>query len=231
MAFFLPYATNKGKLVLDSPRHIPMEIDRVPLSQLPSRYGIARSALYTRLKDLEIEPFKEGRKAYLNGWQLQLLDELHEHLQKGGITSEFLKQRKSTGLSRTDESSTLVQSRTGQVSSFSTGVLVTVVEAVVKRLLPHSGSRLSYLRELEEAYEKGWLLSTSEIGDLLGLSPKTIAAYGQEFEEAGFLFTRAGMRKGGEIAWGISKKDEFEVPPSSQGIGIKEAFSSAFDPD
>ena len=42
-----------------------MEIDRVPLTQLPSRYGIARSALYTRLKDLKIEPAKEGKRAYV----------------------------------------------------------------------------------------------------------------------------------------------------------------------
>ena len=40
-----------------------MEIDhRIPVSQLPSRYGIVRSAVYTRLKDLQIEPVKEGRK-------------------------------------------------------------------------------------------------------------------------------------------------------------------------
>ena len=46
-----------------------MEIDRIPVSQLPSRYGIARSAVYTRLKDLQIEPLKEGRKAYVNDEQ------------------------------------------------------------------------------------------------------------------------------------------------------------------
>ena len=69
-----------------------MEIDRIPLSQLPSRYGIARSALYTRLKDLQIEPIKEGRKAYVDGNQLQHLDDLHQHIQQGGTTGEFLKQ-------------------------------------------------------------------------------------------------------------------------------------------
>ena len=66
-------------------------------------------------------------------------------------------------------------------------------------------SRLSYLRELEEAYLKGWLLSTSELADLLGLTPGTITDYGQEFNDAGFTFTRAGKRKGGEIAWRVGK--------------------------
>jgi hypothetical protein len=105
------------------------------------------------------------------------------------------------------------------------------VETIVKRLLPKSGSRLSYLRELEEAYEKGWLLSTSEVADLLGLSPKTVASYGQAFADAGFVFTRAGTRKRGEIAWAIDKVSEVGALPQQSGIGIKEAFSSEFDPE
>jgi hypothetical protein len=210
-----------------------MEVDRVPLSQLPSRYSIARSAVYTRLKDLQISPSKDSKKAYVNAEQLQLLDALHEHIQKGGTTGEFLKQReqKQTGQSRTEESLVLVRDNPGQISLTQPGALVTLVETIVKRLLPKSGSRLSYLRELEEAYEKGWLLSTSEVADLLGLSPKTVASYGQAFADAGFVFTRAGTRKRGEIAWAIDKVSEVGALPQQSGIGIKEAFSSEFDPE
>jgi DNA-binding Lrp family transcriptional regulator len=212
------------------------EIDRLPLSQLPGRYGIARSALYTRLKDLQIEPIKEGKKAYIDAPSLQLLDELHEHIQGGGTTNEFLKQKasKSTGQSRTDDRTQqeglIVQDSPGQITLQPSG-LVSLVEAIVKRLLPKTGSRLSYLRELEEACEKGWLLSTSELADLLGLSAKTLAAYGQHFEDAGFVFTRAGTRKGGEIAWAIDKGYEIETLPQQSGIGVKEAFSTEFDPE
>lgn len=193
-----------------------MEIDRVPLNQLPSRYGIARSALYTRLKDLKIEPGKDGKRAYLNAQQLQLLDALHEHIQKGGTTGEFLKQQsgESPGLSRTveqpDESSpglsrTSVQSSPGQILLSQPAALITVVEAIVKRLVPGVG-RLNHLLWLEEAYEKGWLLSTSEVADLLKLSPATVRGYGEQFSDAGFVNTRAGTRKRGEVAWEISKR-------------------------
>jgi hypothetical protein len=185
-----------------------MEIDRVPVSQLPSRYSIARSALYTRLKDLKIEPEKQGKKAFVNAEQLQQLDALHEHIQKGGTTGAFLKQQSSPGhLAAEDspgQSSKFVQDSPGQMTTSSTAALVTVVEAIIKRLIP-APSRLSYLRELEEAYSNGWLLSTSEMADLLGLTPGTITDYGEEFSDAGFTFTRAGKRKGGEIAWRVSK--------------------------
>ena len=68
-----------------------MSVDLIPLSQLPSRYGIARSNLYTRLKDLKIESVKQGRKAFITADSLQLLDGLHAHLERGGNTSEFIK--------------------------------------------------------------------------------------------------------------------------------------------
>jgi hypothetical protein len=185
-----------------------MEVDRVPVSQLPSRYGIARSALYTRLKDLKIDPHKQGKKAFVDASQLERLDALHSHIQKGGTTGEFLKQLDTSGQLATPDSPgqsrTFVQDSPGQITASPTAALVTVVEAIVKRLMP-APSRLSYLLQLEEAYSHGWLLSTSELADLLGLTPGTITDYGQEFNDAGFTFTRAGKRKGGEIAWRVGK--------------------------
>ncbi|NJO93300.1 MAG: hypothetical protein HC820_01085, partial [Hydrococcus sp. RM1_1_31] len=202
-----------------------MEIDRVPITQLPSRYGIVRSNLYIRLKDLGIEPLKMGKKGFVNAEQLQLLDALHDHINKGGTTGEFLK---SLNSERSQSDPTLVTSSPGQNPLFHPPTLVAVVEAIVKRLLPSTGNRLSYLRELEEAYERGWLLSTSEVADLLGLSPKTIAGYGQEFSDAGFIFTRAGTRKRGELAWAIDKQSSVGTLPQKSVIGIKEAFSADF---
>ncbi|MDJ0568646.1 MAG: hypothetical protein QNJ53_06325 [Pleurocapsa sp. MO_192.B19] len=64
-----------------------MEIDLIPLAQLPSRYGIARSNLYNRLKDLKIESVKQGRKAFVTADGLRLLDGLHAHLESGGTTN------------------------------------------------------------------------------------------------------------------------------------------------
>ena len=108
--------------------------------------------------------------------------------------------------------------------------LVGVIETVVQKLIPNNKSPLAYLRDLEEAHQNGWLLSTSELAKLLGLSSKTIAGYGQEFSDAGFVFTRAGTRKGGEIAWSIEKEDSWTENLPSSTKGVKEAFSEAFDP-
>ncbi|MGK7937101.1 MAG: hypothetical protein AB4206_15115 [Xenococcaceae cyanobacterium] len=216
-----------------------MAVDLIPLSQLPSRYGIARSNLYNRLKDLKIEPTKQGRKAFVNEKELKLLDELHAHLTEGGVTSDFIKQQDhqfpqlvtDSTLEAELSSPVSVPSQSEPTITLQPTALISVVEAVVKRFIPTSTSRLTYLRELEEAYQNGWLLSTSEVANLLGLAQKTITSYGQEFSDAGFVFTRVGMRKRGEIAWAIDKQtsDWSEQLPSSTK-SVKEAFSEAFDP-
>ncbi|MDJ0902020.1 MAG: hypothetical protein QNJ55_24785 [Xenococcus sp. MO_188.B8] len=214
-----------------------MSVDLIPLSQLPSRYGIARSNLYNRLKDLKIESVKQGRKAFVTMAGLQLLDELHTHLEQGGTTSEFIK------LQANNHQLVNIPTTSSEVShSFETeyysepaislnpSALVGVIETVVKKLIPSSRSRLTYLRELEEAYQNEWLLSTSEVAELLGLSQKTITNYGQEFSDAGFIFERVGVRKGGEIAWSIDKESNQLETLSSPTQAIKAAFSEAFDP-
>ena len=161
-----------------------MSVDLIPLSQLPSRYGIARSNLYNRLKDLKIESVKQGRKAFITADSLQLLDGLHAHLEQGGNTSEFIKLIKQQAekhqiVNLPTNSPEVSASFETQYSSEPTislnpSALVSVIETVVKRLIPTSRSRLTYMRELEEAYQNQWLLSTSEVADLLGLNEKTI---------------------------------------------------------
>ena len=214
-----------------------MEIDLIPLAQLPSRYGIARSNLYNRLKDLKIESVKQGRKAFVTADGLSLLDGLHAHLESGGTTNEFRQQLGSNSdLVTTTTAEASVYNSIGAPNyseptiSLQPSVLVGAIEAVVKRLIPTNRSRLNYLRELSEAYEKGWLLSTSELADLLGLNQKTITNYGQEFNDAGFIFARVGTRKGGEIAWSIDKESSWAEPLPSSSKAVKEAFSKAFDP-
>jgi hypothetical protein len=63
---------------------------------------------------------------------------------------------------------------------------------------------LAYYRQLEEFSQHGWLIKSNELGALLGVSASTIAGYGQQFEAAGFVFTRSGKR-GRVTEWRISK--------------------------
>ena len=185
------------------------EIDRFPVSELRDRFNIGRTALYERMNTLSIKPVKQGTKSYVSGEQLQWMDELDFHLKSGGGLSDFKQSVQRTSGEQTEQLS-LPISR--EISPAQSSAIVSVIEGVVQsvftRLAPQpaqAGMRLAHLRELEEAYEKKWILSTSELADLLGLSATTVRGYGDQFEEAGFVFERSGTRSRGEVAWKVSK--------------------------
>jgi len=204
------------------------QLDSFPVSELQHRYNIVRSNVYNRLEALNIKPEKQRGRAYINGEQLQLLDALDEHIEKGGTTSEFVastdsglvekssgQQHLSTG--QIEKSSGQQHLSTGQVGQFTLteqhSALAGLIEALASRLMPMIVSQLkpahdplASLRGLEEAYRNQWLLSTSELAQLLKVSPRTVRSYGEQFSDAGFVFTRAGTRKRGEVAWEIGKR-------------------------
>jgi hypothetical protein len=220
------------------------QLDSFPVSELQHRYNIVRSAVYTRLEALNIKPEKHRGRAYVNGEQLQLLDALHDHIEKGGTTAEFVESLADSG--QVEKSSGQLEKSTGQapqpgklmpssgqlhlssgqpdLSRGQTGqftiteqhsALAGLIEAIASRLMPMIASQLkpahdplASLRGLEEAYRNQWLLSTSELAQLLKVSPRTVRSYGEQFSDAGFVFTRAGTRKRGEVAWEINKLGE-----------------------
>lgn len=181
------------------------QIDRLPVAQLPSRYGISRTVLYERFAALKIEPERRGNKAYVNAQQLELLDGLHEHLHQGGSTADFLERTGLLAVQSTGQPSKLsAELSTGQLAAPPESVSLSVlVEAIAAKLASPAPDLLACFRVLEEACQHRWLLSTSHLSWCLGLSPKTLGSY-DSFERYGFRFAKCG-RNGSETAWAITK--------------------------
>lgn len=188
-------------------------IDRIPVNQLSDRYKLARSAVYKRMADLGIEREKIGNRAYVNAEQVALLDELHSFISVGGNVAEFIARK---GLDRPGQQN---GSESGQTSGQSSGLalsqtdMVKLVSAIAAEMatkiqpaLTASTDPLAYYESLEKAASNGWKLRTSELATLLKLTPAEINRYSPSFKEAGFIFTRAGYRSGGEVAWLVSKR-------------------------
>lgn len=182
-----------------------------PIAQLLTRYKITKPSLYTRMKGLGISTFKVGRKAYLKAEDIELLDRLDQHLYDGGTISDFivpeaasieLSQELDQDLTEGTESIPLDQS-SGWFNSLP--VLVnSLADAIAQRITPPVNP-LAELEALEKAYEKKWILSTSQLASLLKLNPKTLIRY-KSFERYGFTFTRSGQ-VGPEIGWRVGKAD------------------------
>lgn len=183
-------------------------IDRVSVSQLSDRYQLARSAVYKRMADLGIAREKIGNRAYVNAEQLALLDELHEFIQVGGNVAEFLVRKglRSASNQSSDAASPSSDSSSGLALNQSDLVkLITAIASEMSAQIRPAADPLDYYRFLEEAAKTGWKLRTSELADLLNLDPAEINRYSPDFREAGFIFSRAGYRSGGEVAWLVLK--------------------------
>jgi hypothetical protein len=180
------------------------EIDRLPVNQLMNRYSLVRSAVYTRLEALGIKPERIGNKAYVNAEQLKLLDDLHEFINSGGTTAEFQERR---GIQKAKETPPEQSGGLSTVQPDFARLVAAIASEIASRFQSSTPEPdpFAYFEVLERAYQNGWLLSTSEVADLLDLLPSNIRQYGDSFSEAGFIFTRAGYRTGGEVAWRVSK--------------------------
>jgi hypothetical protein len=152
------------------------------------------------MKTLGIKPQKIGGKAFYDVGQVEQLDELHEFIQRGGNAAQFVELRGISPQSPKGEESTGLTS--GQ------GDLLSMFKQMLPFLKPSAPEPdpLEYFEKLEQAYQNQWLLSTSELANLLGISVAEIKQYGDRFQEAGFVFRQSGYRAGGELAWRVSKR-------------------------
>lgn len=184
----------------------PGEIDRFPVSQLQSRYALARSAVYKRMQDLRIVPEKIGQRAYITAQQVQLMDELHRFINQGGSAAEFIEAR---GLRQRPKNNGNGPSGTGSeltITPNDFGGIVGALAELMGRMGFGQPDSMQYFEKLENAARNNWLISTSELAELLDLSPQDVKSFGDHFFEAGFVFSRSGYRKNGEIAWKVSKR-------------------------
>ena len=183
------------------------QLDSFPVSQLQDRYGIVRSAVYARLEGLKIKPEKQGNRSFVNADQLTLLDELNDHIKAGGTLPSFLSSghaMESSGqsghivLDNQDTSSGHAIESSGQSGQ----ALITLLESMTNKL--NQPEPLANLKALQEACDKGWLLSTSQLAPLVGISRKELASRAK-WERFGFTFSKSG-KNGAEIAWKVSKQ-------------------------
>lgn len=106
-------------------------MDFTEVKELQKRYKLSQSAVYSRLKSLKIIPSKEGRKAWLTAEQLQLMDELHAHIEAGGKIGKFVAARiKSDETAAPPQTETLATQAQAEVMATSNFQEVTIADEV-----------------------------------------------------------------------------------------------------
>ena len=164
--------------------------DLYSISHLRERYGLSsKQSIYDRMKALNIEPVAWGK---VSGEQLEKLDKLNEHLRSGGKLSNFgadPKELPGPNLQIQIDASLIVAE------------LTKLMEAIAPTVnLPKP---LQVLGGLEVAAEKGWLLTTEQVRQLIGVRPK-LKGSDRTFIHGSFAFVKSG-KIGTQIAWKVVK--------------------------
>lgn len=190
------------------------EIDRFPVKDLPNRYNINRSVLYTRLQKLDIQTTKVGNKSYVDGESLKLLDDLDQHLKNGGTTTEFIP-KTTVQTDRQDNSSKMPDSKAlnNQTDTLDRqerqaqqleipGLLQELVEYTLE-VVENRRSELNDLRDLEEIANNKWLIPTKKLAEIIGRSRSYFTGK-KTINYCGFVFSKIG-KQGNESLWRVSK--------------------------
>jgi hypothetical protein len=170
------------------------DIDPYPVSELTNRYNIGKQAVYNRLEALSIKPAHHSNRSYISSAQLLLLDRLHEHIASGGTMADFEPPQTESSLSPVD--SLDVSSGLSRTDD-----LVTLVERIVTALRP-AKEPLAHWEQLEKAVAHNWLLTTTDVKQVIGVKPK-----GDSFSRGSFTFVRSGTI-GNQAAWRVVKSTE-----------------------
>lgn len=169
------------------------------LKELMERYNLnSRQSLYARFKSLGLVLEKGDRgKIDASPEQVELLDELDEHLKKGGSLKSFTPLVDGVVVADVEP----FEDEGLDVVSGEMQMLEMLVGAIASNLQPHSP--LWHHQELEKAAVGGWLLTSKEIKELIGVKP--YCKKGSEvFIRGCWKFTKAG-KIGGAIAWLVEK--------------------------
>jgi len=172
------------------------EIDTYPVGDLPTRYNIGKQAMYNRLESLGIKPEKIGNRSFITAEELSRMEALHAHILAGGTMTGFLGSQPTPG-----ELSTRPVG-TGAVSTGHDTDFLSLIETIAKALNPTDP--LSHLANLERASEKGWLLTSAQVKQLIGVKP-TVRKDETELVRGSFAFVKAG-KIGGQSAWKVLKR-------------------------
>ncbi len=190
-----------------------MNTQNLTIKELLERYNLRqRQSIYNWCKASKIELNKdESGRAYATPSQIALLDQLAEHMKKPGANlSNFIPVSKT----KIDTAVDIVvdnkidgykgDNKLQQIDPYLLGEITSQIGIAIANHLS-SSSPLRHNRELEEAAEKGWLLTTAEVRTLIGVKPHT--AKGEiTYKRGCWSFSKAG-RMGNQTAWRVSKID------------------------
>lgn len=173
----------------------------VKISSLQHRYKLnSRQAVNNRINGLKIDPVARGE---ISLEQLELLDRLDKHIWGGGAIADFPIQPEVQvdKLDKLDNSGGHIEFNGSEATAIN--VMAELMEKMMFYAYAKNSSPLANYEELEKAAEFEWILPTSKIKELIGVTPKM--TNDGVFIRGSFAFIKTG-KIGREAGWQVTKQ-------------------------
>lgn len=189
---------------IESIQPMNFQIDQMRTKQVADRYGIQYTSLHNRMTKLGIKPRRQGRESYLGSSDIELLDRLDEHLKSNGTFENFAIEQGDAVPFVIDKSSgsSITKSKTTSNTSIQSIQQDGLVEALAL-IARAQYDILTPQKTLKEALENNFVLTSEQVGNILGYSKSTVASWETGTIRLGFQFQK--LKEGSTVLWRINK--------------------------
>ena len=181
------------------------QVDQMRTKQVADRYGIQYTSLHNRMTKLGIKPTRQGRESYLGASDIELLDRLDEHLKVNGTFENFAIEQGDAVPFVNDKSSgsSLAQSKTKSNTSIQSIQQDGLVEALAL-IARAQYDVLTPQKTLKEATDEGFLLTSEQVGSILGYSKSTVSSWENGTIKLGFRFHK--LKESSTVLWKVERQ-------------------------
>jgi len=190
---------------IESIQPMNFQIDQMRTKQVADRYGIQYTSLHNRMTKLGIKPTRQGRESYLGASDIQLLDRLDKHLKNNGTFDNFAIEQGDAIPFVIEKSNSSELIKTKGVSN--TSIQSIQQDGLVEALALIARAQYDVLtpqKTLKEATEEGFLLTSEQVGSILGYSKSTVSSWDTGTIKLGFKFLK--MKEGSTVLWKVERQ-------------------------
>ena len=179
---------------------------------LVDRYGVSKQTLYTRLAAIGVTGTKRGKQVFFDQSEVYQLDAAHFFLSKGYGLKDLKDARLDVDVENMDQEDSIPSvpntDRTELVIAPQQDRVVMALTASIREALattnpPTPKDPLLSYRQLQEASDQKYQLTSQSLREILGVAQSTINSWSGTVSRNGFTLKRVGPGK-----WRIYREEE-----------------------
>jgi hypothetical protein len=175
-----------------------------PMAELARKWAVTSNTVSRRLAFLGIRPKRVGNFRYITAEQLELASQLHDHITANKPMEQFARPDQPEGglVARQVRAEPQVLGQVEQMAA--------LVTALAKAIPQPPADPLRRARGLADAADAGLVLTTGDLGQLLG---QGVGAWRDAHHAYGYRFNR--HKQGAQVLWTVTRALGVSTSPTT----------------